>query len=437
MRQRSNVILEYGIYMLAYLVSYVFSLAGFELFAGGVLIIAAVYLYLRWYKETRNLVDLRGLFTLAWVGGQGIACLQLSYLQREWHYLTWLCFFLIYMGFGIGYEWGLKDGRVERRVVRSKMYSKRILRCMNILGVVSLACFVLEVVIRGYVPLFSELPHAYSYFSVTGVHYFTVSCILLPALSVLYFQCEEKVSAREKAILLFWNIISVLIPILCVSRFQILFAVGFALVVYVITNKSIKGRTVFLILLVLVPLYILLTVARNHDASYLNSIFEMKNSDIPIFITQPYMYVVNNFENFNLMVVNLSKHSYGVRMLFPVIALSGAKFVFPQLVNFPLFLTKPELNTLTMFYDAYYDFGVFGVLALAVTIGAVARMVIINARKVENPIIFMFYGQIAIYLGLAFFTTWFSNPTTWFWFVLTGIMFWYVGKGKTKEDNNE
>ena len=34
-------------------------------------------------------------------------------------------------------------------------------------------------------------------------------------------------------------------------------------------------------------------------------------------------------------------------------------------------------------------------------------------KKSQNPVSYLFYGQIAIYLGLAFFTTWFSNPTTW------------------------
>ena len=34
--------------------------------------------------------------------------------------------------------------------------------------------------------------------------------------------------------------------------------------------------------------------------------------------------------------------------------------VMPNLVPAPVYLTSTELTTLTMFYDAYYDFGVFG-----------------------------------------------------------------------------
>ena len=36
---------------------------------------------------------MRGLLTLAWVGGEGIACLKLSRLQSDWSNVTWLTFF--------------------------------------------------------------------------------------------------------------------------------------------------------------------------------------------------------------------------------------------------------------------------------------------------------------------------------------------------------
>ena len=44
----------------------------------------------------------------------------------------------------------------------------------------------------GYIPLFNSAPHAYSYFHISGVHYFTISCILIPALTVLYTKVTEK-----------------------------------------------------------------------------------------------------------------------------------------------------------------------------------------------------------------------------------------------------
>ena len=400
----------------------------------------ALFLYVHWVKESGSLVELRALFTLAWVGGQGIACLQLSKLQADWNYVTWLCFFLIFGSFGIGYEWGQKYEKVEEKELeKDEEQARRLLHCIIGLMAASILCFAFEAVKVGFIPLFSDEPHAYSYFHVSGVHYFTVSCILIPAITVLYIKVSTKISAGNKLLLLAANVTAVVIPFLCVSRFQLLFAVGFAVVTYIMVNKKIRIRTMVILIVALVPVYVILTVFRHHDVSYLNSIFEMKWEKMPIFITQPYMYVANNFENFNCMVEQMTEHTWGIKMLFPFFALTGLKFVIPQVNITQIYLTKPELTTLTMFYDAYYDFGIFGVFFFAMLIGIVAKILMNVVKNSKNPTAYLFYGQIAIYLGLAFFTTWFSNPTTWFWLALTGMMHWYVGhvnrrKGMNKED---
>ncbi len=440
MRERNNIIMEYGTYMLTFFASYIASLAGLYYLSGVILMAEALFLYVHWVKESGSLVELRALFTLAWVGGQGIACLQLSKLQADWNYVTWLCFFLIFGGFGIGYEWGQKYEKVEEKELeKDEEQARRLLHCIIGLMTASILCFAFEAVKVGFIPLFSDEPHAYSYFHVSGVHYFTVSCILIPAITVLYIKVSTKISAGNKLLLLAANVTAVVIPFLCVSRFQLLFAVGFAVVTYIMVNKKIRIRTMVILIVALVPAYVILTVFRHHDVSYLNSIFEMKWEKMPIFITQPYMYVANNFENFNCMVEQMTEHTWGIKMLFPFFALTGLKFVIPQVNITQIYLTKPELTTLTMFYDAYYDFGIFGVFFFALLIGILAKILMSVVKNSKNPTTYLFYGQIAIYLGLAFFTTWFSNPTTWFWLALTGMMHWYVGhvnrrKGMNKED---
>lgn len=429
--KRKELLIQYGTYFVAYVLSYILSHSGMYYISGAVLVLEALFIYGIQFKSTNNLVDLKGLFTLAWVGGQGLACLQLSKLQSDWQLLTWVCFFLIYIGFGIGYGSNSycfleETTREDMDIKKNASHAKRILICIIGLAVASVVCFIVEMLVVGFVPLFSDEPHAYSYFHVTGVHYFTISCILIPAITVLYWKASE-CWKKNLILLLICNVIAIAVPVLCVSRFQLLFAVGFAVVTYIVVNKGIKLRTILILLCVMVPAYVMLTIARNHDVAYLNGIFEMKNSQMPIFITQPYIYVVNNFENFNCMVEQLTEHTHGLKMLFPVFALTGLKFVYPQLVSFPIFITKTELTTLTMFYDAYYDFGVIGVFVFAVIIGLLARVLLILIRRIKNPIMYLFYGQIAIYLGLAFFTTWFSNPTTWFWLALTTMMFIFVG----------
>lgn len=133
---------------------------------------------------------------------------------------------------------------------------------------VSIACFTLEAVVVGYIPLFNSAPHAYSYFHISGVHYFTISCILIPALTVLYTKVTEKISGRTWILLIAGNLTAVAIPILCVSRFQLLFAVGFAAVMYLMLYKKITWKMIVTGVLIMIPVYVLLTVARRHNVTY-------------------------------------------------------------------------------------------------------------------------------------------------------------------------
>ena len=68
------------------------------------------------------------------------------------------------------------------------------------------------------------------------------------------------------------NLTAVAIPILCVSRFQLLFAVGFAAVMYLMLYKKITWKMIVTGLLIMIPVYVLLTVARRHNVTYLNGI---------------------------------------------------------------------------------------------------------------------------------------------------------------------
>ena len=103
---------------------------------------------------------------------------------------------------------------------------------------------------------------------------------------------------------------AVAIPLLCVSRSQLLFAVLLALITYMQMEHQLNPIYVVFALAGLIVLYILLTIARSHDTAYLNTVFEMKRH-LPIFVTQPYIYIANNYDNFDCLVKGLVKHSWG------------------------------------------------------------------------------------------------------------------------------
>ena len=425
-----------AVYLICYAAGFLLAHFGHFLLSGAVLMGAAVWLYISDYRKSGSLIHLRGIFSLAWVGGQGISCLKLSRLQGPWSVMTWLCFLAAFAGFYLTFEyltWRYPGRRGPRREGPRWNYFRdaegRIFISMAVILTVSVLCFILEAAVLGYVPFFLRgVPHAYSEFHITGVHYFTVSCVLVPALSVIYLYSNQGRSPGKCRAVLAMDVVAVLIPILCVSRFQLILGVALAVLTYMAMDSRVPVWYGLAAAAALVPFYIILTIARSHDVEYLNGIFEMKNAATPIFITQPYMYVANNYDNFNCLVENLAGHTFGLKMLFPLWALTGLKFLKPELVNFQIFVNKEELTTLTLFYDAYYDFGIAGVLLFSCLLGALAWYLMGLLKKMRNPVGYLFYAQIAMYFALSFFTTWFSNPTTWFWFVLTGIVALFVGR---------
>ena len=311
----------------------------------------------------------------------------------------------------------------EARVIE-KSNENRLYICIVMLAMISVVAFNVEAIKLGFIPFFLRgVPHAYSYFHISGVHYFTVSCILVPSLSIIYLSEEKELTAVKWVFLVFANIVAMLIPILCVSRFQFMFAVLMAFVTLLILKRDkIKPLYFIAVVLIIVPVYLLLTVARSHNVEYLNGIFEMKYN-LPIFITQPYIYIANNYDNLDTLIKELPKHSFGLKGLFPLWALSVLKFIYPKLVDFPIFVNKTELTTVTLFYDAFYDFGIIGVGVFSAVLGAVSFFFEKWIRSTRHAVFYMIYAQWFVYLALSFFTTWFSNPATWFYFIVTAVIF--------------
>ena len=425
--------------MLVYLICYgagmLFASSAHYCMSGISLILAACYLYFYDYRKSGNPLHLRGLFSAFWVGGQALSCLKLSKLQTDWSFITWACFFVALTVFWTIYE--LAEQRMEMKSrgglksadegIGESGYGLGLFTAVILLTLVSLAAFTLEAVVLGYIPFFVRgVPHAYSYFHISGVHYFTVSCVLVPSMTVVLFVTEKKLSMGKKLAALAATLAALSIPMLCVSRFQLIFAVILAVITFMQVSGIKKIWYLFAAAAALVPLYVILSIARSHDVEYLNGIFEMKNLNTPIFITQPYMYIANNYDNFNCLVEQLPEHSLGIKGMFPLWALTGLKFLKPELVAFPLYTTKEELTTVTLFYDAYYDFGIAGVFLFSAVLGIFAAWLMRRASKTGNPFWQVFYGQAALYFMLSFFTTWYSNPTTWFYFAATGAAAVYV-----------
>lgn len=464
-----------SIYTAAYVMSFVLGEAGFSAPSGLCLIFAAAFLYLTEYRRTRSTLNLRGLLALGLIGGEGVARFQLSRLSTVWTTETWLSFYLFYLIFDLSAQLAEQVGTAgaDRRVSVSEVSTDvdsasdgvrdagvfpgctgteedelaemmdgkcgesaetgektgpdlRYFRyaLVGLLGI-SWAAFFFEARRLGFVPLFTvDTPHAYSYFHVKGVHYFTTLAVLTPAVSMLYLSARRKRGLRPDVLALLGLLLPIILTLLMVSRFQFMISVILAVFVALLSGRRYKLWQLLLLLALMIAAYVFITIERAHSVEYLNGIFEMKDPSTPIFVTQPYMYIANNYDNFNVMTRELTTHAHGLRMLYPFVTLSGLKFFVPALAQgFPLFVTKEELTTVTMLYDAWYDFGLAGIVLFAVVLGLVSGAVSRAHRKDQNPFSALLYAQLAFYYLVSFFTTWFSNPATWFYLGISFVLY--------------
>lgn len=435
-----------------------FSRREYFLLSGLCLISIALWLYVQNMRREQSLLNLPGIYALGLLGGEGVACFHLSRLGTVWSRDTWLSFYLAYLFFYLFYvligEGGRKgsasashQGEQKREVTKDSQISL-LGFIMLFLLIISTAGFLLEAVRLRFIPFFTvDTPHAYSTFHLPGIHYFTTLVVLIPSVSVLYLaerieRRGERISGEFNLKSVLWKAVDVLsilgfllpwiLTILMVSRFQFLFSIILMLFTAYLRGFRMRKWQIAAVFLGMLVIYIILTVERAHSISYLNGIFEMKSENTPIFITQPYMYIANNFDNFNVMTEELVTHSKGMRMLYPFVTLSGLKYFVDLPLAYPLYVTKEELTTLTLLYDAWYDFGIAGVVGFSMLLGAVSGVFYRKKGELRNPFAILMLAQLSFYLLFSFFTTWFSNPASWFYFGFSLIF--YIMNEKLKNN---
>ncbi len=434
-----------GIFSSAYVLSIVFTITGNNYPAAAILIFTSAYLYYTIANDAKNSLNLKALWILGFGGGLGISLLKLSHLSKDYLPMTWLCFYLAIVCFCLGYDMINKKKEESRRgfLVYAKPsnlssavphenddilaeFTKKVIIVFLSLSVFA---FLFELAFLKFIPLFSiGTPHAYSEFHIVGIHYITTLYVIVPTIAVIY---HIRFNRRDN-IFFAGLIIPFILGLLLVSRSQILMGATFAFFAYTLMKRRINTNLVFAGVFAFILSYILLTIARSHSIEYLKGIFEMK-VDLPIFISQPYTYIANNYENFNLLVDTTDYHrSLGLKMLYPVFTLSFAKFKWPWLVYLYNVVNKPELTTVTIIYDAYFDFGFLGVAGFTFVLGMIgAKLNDLFIRK-KSLFIVLIYAQYAFYMFFSFFTTWFTIPQTWVYMILS-VLIYYLYMRKESE----
>ena len=436
-------------YIIAYLVSTVFYYLKYNYIASVIMISLAIFLYVKEIKCTNRIINVRGLFALGFIGGFGVSLLKLSKLANDYSIMTFVVVFTSYFAVYLGTFYKNKNNGESDNIPNSKIFAagnddkirngKKILPediLMILLFTFSFAFFMIEVMILKFIPVFTvDTPHAYSTFHVFMIHYITTFYSFIPCFALCnYFKNPNRQMNKIWIVLSYVYVI--IMAILMVSRSRLILCIVLSIFIIIIYKQNdlkniLSNRKNLLLILMLsilfLGLYVIITINRAHDIEYLNGIFEMKNENMPIFITQPYMYIAQNFENLNYMINNIFRFTFGRRVLYPLFTLTLIKKFFPLVLDAPTYIIKEELSTLTIVYDFYYDFGLVGVFIFCFLIGYIGK--ILEDRvyvgvfgdgdyKTKNNYIIVLYSLYCYFMIFSFFQTYFSLTDTWVYMII-------------------
>ena len=413
-----------------------------EIIASVIMISLAIFLYVSETRVYKRIINVRGLFALGFIGGFGLSLLKLSKLSQEYNIITFLAIYISYFSLYLGVYLEGRNKKLDNQNRKVRLEKKDTLFTSQeilliVLFVITLASFVIEAIILKFIPMFTlATPHAYSSFHVFMLHYITTFYSFIPCFAICNYYIEPE-RKQSKVFVIVSFVYVIIMSLLLVSRSQLILSLVLSLFIVVIyKTKTLKKivfnkKNIFMIvasMLLFLVLYMAITISRAHNVEYLNGIFEMKNEKMPIFITQPYMYVAHNFENLNYMINNIFRFSFGRRMLYPFFTLTFVKKFFPIVVDAPYYIIKEELSTVTIIYDAYYDFGLVGVALFCFLLGYIGKKLEDRAYKIfeeeqyKNNYILILFSLFCYYMFFSFFQTYFSLTDTWVYIIILSMI---------------
>ena len=432
------------VYTILYFISMMMYYLKQGIIASVIMISLAIFLYVAEVRLDRRVINVRGLFALGFIGGFGLSLLKLSKLSQDYNPITFIAVFVAYFALylGVFFENGRKKpinqdvNKIKIEKKNSILTSQEIL--IIVLFTVTFLSFIVEVAILKFIPLFTlATPHAYSTFHVFMLHYITSFYAFIPSFALCNYYIEPD-RRQSKMFVLLSFIYVIVMALLMVSRSQLILCIVLSLFIVIMYNinnikviMSNKKNIIILVAMVLsfLVLYLIITISRAHNIEYLNGIFEMKNEKMPIFITQPYMYIAHNFENLNYMINNIFRWTFGRRILYPFFTLTLVKKFFPIVVDSPYYIIKEELSTVTIIYDFYYDFGLVGIIVFCFIIGYVGKKLEDRAYYVlreneicKNNYIIILFALYCYFMLFSFFQTYFSLTDTWVYIIILVII---------------
>lgn len=449
-----------------------------QFLAGGVIVAGAVGIYfLAVFKTSeKNYLSFSAVFNAVWLATIGLAQLRLLGYQKIWNDRTWLNLILAAVIFQISIPLGhLVADKVTNKINFKKCFEEGKIKfeikeqrlfwiCLIFTGIAT-ALFVWNILIKGYVPFFSTIFNAYTYFYTKRMIFVTAAC----ATSPVAYWCIKKCDLSVLGKILMYLCIAIntfIIPILQVNR-GVFIVASLMLTAAIFYLNGKKFLVMAVCLLITFGFYELASTARNYSNEYLNNIFEpvefnpednndeipglgiggnhhTSSSDgetdendansntetpsvsfqLPAKVSFLYGYFTVSHDNYNEAVTNATRYTYGVRQLTPFNVILRSSLIDNALADAEFYLVKHDLNTANLISGVYYDLRELGVVIFVLLWGLALGIIEKIYLKYKGVFALATLGNALTPIVLPFFAPWFENFTLWlFWGTIMLIMF--------------
>jgi len=225
----------------------------------------------------------------------------------------------------------------------------------------------------GYLPILVKYKDAAnSRWGIFGFGLFIEAVPIIIFLSSIYF-IIPRVSKVKKINSLLIIIISFILYVTLLQRFYLILSMLLIFIaVYYLTGKMSTKNVLIMTAIVILIIYGISSIRLSrYEQNIVYYLSDMKYSPKYSFITEPYMYVCMNLENYAKAVERLTKHTYGYFSADWILALSVLKHniqSYCRIDDRPFVITS-SFNTYTTFYSYYSDFGIIGVFIIPYALG--------------------------------------------------------------------
>ncbi len=375
-----------------------------------------ILLVISLFKKDTDVFSPGRLFILIWTLSIGLTDLKLSKFQHQWSLFGWISLFIPLASFLLGvfamyvlnFEKPLKKiSSIRESIKNVSINSDLLYKNIIILTFAYLISYLVTYLIVGYITIFTAMPDI----ARKGWNLFGFGLLVQSIPSILYlivlFIFLTKAQTKRKFILIFLFFIAFITYFLLLQRYYLIFAIFISSVFLYYSSNKLRPRNVFIVFTILGSLFFWISSIRlgRYATNFLYYLSRMKFNIKYSYLTEPYMYIVMNLENFVNSVSKLKFFTYGLSTFDFIFALTGLKHPVTEYLHLPEYpnLITTSYNTYTMFFIYYWDYGLIGLMLIPFILGFTFSVLYYKMRREPNIHTISIYSIFSFVIAFSFF----------------------------------